>query len=66
MPTYMNQFKCLNPECEKPFEPLVTTLSAEIVRFDPDLNAPERTREYREITVVICGSCDTVIGVLPD
>ena len=66
LPTFINQFKCPNPSCGKAFEPVVTKLLAEIVEYNPDLKGPERTQKYREISVVVCGNCDTVIGVLPE
>lgn len=62
-PAYFNQFHC--PKCGKPFEPVVVNLSAEIVESNKDEKFPQRTNEYRDISIVVCGSCDTVIGVLP-
>ena len=62
-PSFFELFKC--PKCEKAFEPAIVNLSAETVELNKEGKIPQRTSKYRDISVVICSSCDTVIGVLP-
>lgn len=62
-PAFYEKFRC---PCGAPFEPMIVNLSAEIITYNKDLKGRERTGKYRYIAAVVCGGCDTVIGVLPE
>jgi|GEM_PF-6871425 hypothetical protein len=62
-PAFYDQFSC--PKCGEPFEPIIINLSAQVAALNKETRGPMRTDEYRDLSIVTCCKCDTVIGVLP-